>query len=63
MLQMTLKYFCEMFGVLAVSSQPRYFMETRQSGVYMVSLTVIQKTKMKQVHISGHWYLKSAGVR
>lgn len=53
-----------MFGVLAVSSQPQYFMETRQSGVYMVSLTLIQKTpKMNQVHISGHWYLKSAGVR
>lgn len=36
-----------MFGVLAVSSQPQYFMETRQSGVYMVSLTLIQKNKQK----------------
>lgn len=52
-----------MVGVLAVSSQPQYFMETRQSGVYMVSLTVIQKPKMNQVHINSHWYLKSAGVR
>lgn len=52
-----------MFGVLAVSSQPQYFMETRQSGVYMISLTVIQKTKTNQVHINGHWYLKSVGVR